>query len=50
MTIPDFQSIMLPLLEKASDGNELSMADLRDSPGDVFGLSSDEGAIMFLYG
>ena len=42
MTIPDFQSIMLPLLEKASDGNELSMADSRDALAEVFGLSSEE--------
>jgi len=42
MTIPDFQSIMLPLLETACDGNERSMADFRDALAEVFGLSSEE--------
>ncbi|MFO7461994.1 MAG: restriction endonuclease [Desulfatiglandales bacterium] len=42
MTIPDFQSIMLPLLETAGDGNERSMADFRDALGGVFGLSAEE--------
>jgi restriction system protein len=42
MSIPDFQSIMLPLLEKAGDGNELAMADLRDALAEVFGLSFEE--------
>jgi restriction system protein len=42
MTIPDFQSIMLPLLETARDGNERSMADFRDALAQVFGLSSEE--------
>jgi restriction endonuclease Mrr len=42
MTIPDFQSIMLPLLETARDGNERSMADFRDVLAGVFGLSAEE--------
>lgn len=42
MTIPDFQSIMLPLLETAGDGNERSMADFRDALAGVFGLSAEE--------
>jgi restriction endonuclease Mrr len=42
MTIPDFQSIMLPLLETARDGNERSMADFRDALAQVVGLSSEE--------
>jgi restriction system protein len=42
MTIPDFQSIMLPLLETACDGNERSMADFRDVLAGVFGLSAEE--------
>lgn len=33
---------MLPLLEKASDGNERSMSDFRDALAEVFGLSSEE--------
>ena len=42
MTIPDFQSIMLPLLETARDGNERAMSDFRDALTEVFGLSSEE--------
>jgi restriction system protein len=42
MTIPDFQSIMFPLLGTARDGNEHSMADFRDALAGVFGLSAEE--------
>ena len=38
MTIPDFQSIMLPLLELASDGKERSLADSREAIAGVFDL------------
>jgi restriction system protein len=42
MTIPDFQTIMLPLMELARDGKERSLAEIRDSLSVVFGLSQEE--------
>jgi len=42
MAIPDFQSIMLPLLQLASDGNARSLAESRDALSDVFGLTEEE--------
>ncbi|MBO1046261.1 restriction endonuclease [Dolichospermum circinale] len=42
MTIPDFQAIMLPLLQYASDGKEHSLRDAITFLADVFNLSDDE--------
>ncbi|MFM5896138.1 MAG: winged helix-turn-helix domain-containing protein, partial [Dolichospermum sp.] len=42
MTIPDFQAIMLPLLQYASDGKEHSLRDAITYLSDVFNLSDDE--------
>jgi len=42
MTIPDFQTIMLPLLKLMSDGNIRPLAVLRESLSNVFELSNDE--------
>ena len=42
MAIPDFQSIMLPLLELASDGKERSLADTRATLAEVLGVSEEE--------
>ncbi|MDZ7697492.1 MAG: restriction endonuclease [Deltaproteobacteria bacterium] len=42
MAVPDFQSIMLPLLELASDGKERSLADSREAIAEVFNLSQEE--------
>jgi len=42
MAVPDFQSIMLPLLELASDGKERSLADFREAIARVFNLSQKE--------
>ncbi len=42
MTIPDFQTIMLPLLKLMSDGNIRPLANLRESLSGFFGLSEDE--------
>jgi restriction system protein len=36
MPIPDFQSIMRPLLELASDGKEHSLSDAREALAGVF--------------
>src|SRR4029077_10979964 len=42
MPIPDFQSIMRPLLELASDGKEHSLSDSREALAGVFKLTEDE--------
>ncbi|MGI6416026.1 MAG: restriction endonuclease [Thermoguttaceae bacterium] len=44
MAIPDFQSMMLPLLRFAADGAEHSVAESRSPLGDQFGLTDDERA------
>ena len=42
MPIPDFQTVMRPLLELASDGNEHSLADAREKLAQVFKLTDKE--------
>jgi len=42
MAIPDFQSVMRPLLELASDGKEHSLAEAREKLGEIFRLSEEE--------
>ncbi len=42
MPVPDFQTIMLPLLESVRDGNEHSISDLVDLLADRFDLTSAE--------
>jgi len=42
MAIPDFQSIMLPLMLYASDGKEHSLQEMTDAMADRFHLSDDE--------
>jgi restriction system protein len=42
MTIPDFQSIMLPMLQIAGDGNEHSIHDFLDRLADHFSLTEQE--------
>jgi restriction system protein len=42
MPIPDFQSIMLPLLKFASDGEEHSLSDARAPLANQFELNDDE--------
>jgi len=46
MAIPDFQSIMRPLLEAHSDGNEHVNRDLVTSLADHFSLTDDERSEM----
>ena len=38
MPVPDFQSLMLPLLQSAADGAEWSMADIRETLRASLGL------------
>lgn len=42
MPIPDYETLMLPLLELAADGNEHSMRDARDWLASRFGLTEEE--------
>ncbi|WP_367186592.1 winged helix-turn-helix domain-containing protein, partial [Thermosynechococcus sp. Uc] len=42
MPIPDFQSIMLPLLEFASDGQEHSLRETIEALADKFNLTEEE--------
>lgn len=56
MPIPDYQSIMLPLLENISDGSEYKLTDLVDRLADQFKLTDEERAELlpsgqtFLFG
>ena len=42
MAIPDYQSIMLPLLNLLKDEKEHSLREVSDKLADVFNLSDDE--------
>lgn len=42
MAIPDYETLMLPLLEVAADGNEHSMRDARDQLACKFSLTGEE--------
>ena len=44
LAIPDFQTIMLPVLRLAADGAEHTLAACRDTLADEFGLSAEERA------
>jgi restriction system protein len=42
MTIPDYQTLMLPLLELAADGKEHFLRDVIEKTADEFNLTEDE--------
>jgi restriction system protein len=44
MAVPDFQSIMLPLLRLASDKNEHHLADAAETLANQFELTPEERA------
>jgi len=44
VTVPDFQSLMRPVLESLADGRERSTTDLRSLLADRFGLSDEDRA------
>jgi restriction system protein len=46
MAIPDFQSIMLPLLQYCKDGNEHSISETVDALADHFKLTEEERKIL----
>ncbi len=50
MAIPDFQTIMLPLLEIAGDGEEHNIRDATIQLGKYFNLTEDEQAILLSSG
>jgi restriction system protein len=42
MAVPDFQSLMLPLLQMTGDGNEHSLSEARDALALEFNLTKAE--------
>src|SRR5438552_12477789 len=46
MAVPDFQSLMRPMLEVLADGNERTAAELRDGLAERFHLSPEDRAEM----
>lgn len=42
MTIPDFQTLMVPLLRRLADGREHAFSDLVEALSDEFGLTDEE--------
>ena len=42
MTIPDFQTIMLPLLRHIADGKEHSIKEITEAMADYFQLTEEE--------
>lgn len=42
MAVPDFQSLMLPLLKFSADGEEHTMQEAREGLADMLGLSQDD--------
>ena len=42
MAIPDFQTLMLPVLELAGDGREHSVRDTREALAERFGLTEQD--------
>lgn len=42
MAIPDFQTVMRPVLQSVGDGESRSLADVRDIVKDAFGLTDEE--------
>ncbi len=46
MALPDFQTIMLPLLRRISDGRDWAMRDVTRGIEDEFGLTTEERSAM----
>ncbi len=42
VAIPDFQAVMLPVMESVSDGQDRAMRDVTKSISDKFGLTDEE--------
>src|SRR5262245_49367480 len=50
MAVPDFQTLMLPLLGLAADGEEHSLAEVIERLADEFQLSSEDRAQLLKSG
>lgn len=50
MTIPDFQTVMRPLLEVVQDGTPRTLSDVRDAVCDKFSLTDEERREMIASG
>jgi restriction system protein len=50
MTIPDFQTVMRPLLEVVQDGSPRTLSDVRDGVCDKFSLTDEERREMIASG
>lgn len=50
MAIPDYQSVMLPLLKLVSDGREYRTRECIEKLADEFGLSEDERKELLVSG
>ena len=46
MAIPDFQTLMLPLLRFASDGNEHALSEAREALAEQFRLTEEDRATL----
>lgn len=46
MPVPDFQSLMLPLLRLAADGQEYSLAETREHLAQAFGLTESDRTLL----
>ena len=46
MSVPDFQSLMLPLLKIANDGNEHSSSEVTETLAQQFGLNEADRSEM----
>ena len=46
MTIPDHQTLMLPLLKNISDGHEHTLRETISALADEFGLTDDERSLL----
>lgn len=46
MAIPDFQTLMLPVLKTAAGGNEVRIGDVVDQLADTFALTDEERALL----
>ena len=47
MTIPDFQTLMRPILTYLADGQQKSSRTVTNAMSDEFGLSAEESAVKF---
>ena len=49
MTIPDYQTLMRPVLEYLADGGEHRLRDLKEAMADQFNLTAEERALSLIH-